>query len=175
MTTKLDAADQGDIPGPLVERGDTLMNGGQTAAALDETLECLLLSIVEYLARAVEEHDRSVASEVCRRERAGVFRRVDGEATVDRDRADSRDPGGDRVVAIRRRLGEDEYPRCRRLGVGLGNGELARHYTDCEYDHTAARYGEEDLYCRHHIEKPSRSRRRGRRTIDDLEPPTPRV
>ena len=88
---ELHAADQGDVPRPLFERRDPLMDGRQPAAAVDEALERLLLFLVEYFARTVEEHDRAVAGQVFRRKRGGVFRGVDGEAAVGRELADGRD------------------------------------------------------------------------------------
>ena len=42
----------------------------------------------------------------------GVFRGVDGEAPVDPELADGRDACRDRVVAVRRGLGEDEHRAC---------------------------------------------------------------
>ena len=69
MPRELHAADECDVPGPLFQRRDPLMDGRQTAPAVDEILEGFLLFVVEHLAGAIDEYDRAVAGQVLRSER----------------------------------------------------------------------------------------------------------
>ena len=79
VSGKFHTADQGDVPRPLVKRGDTLMHGGKPAAAPDETLKRRLLFFVEHLARTVEKDDGAISGQVLRGKSGGVFGGVDGK------------------------------------------------------------------------------------------------
>src|SRR5205823_2469043 len=85
------------------------MNSNVSAASLDVALEIVLLCGVEYVTGGVQKHDGAVPRQVLRRERAGVFRRIDGESILLSQFPDRSDPDTDGTVSESCRLGEDEY------------------------------------------------------------------
>src|SRR6266508_5377261 len=106
-------AEEPAVPWPVVLRVGRGVNADEAAAPADETLESVLLVVVQDVPGGEQEDDAVVPGEARIRERGGVLRRVDDEPAALGDVSNGSHRDRDRQVPEAGGLREDEDARAR--------------------------------------------------------------